>query len=278
MSHHCATYARFPLTLFLFLTRNQWASPKNHMKGHSWHNYSLISRKNQANFGNYCVSRNWHRIKITKPNSMILVSFHSAEDALFTEVKIWLFFLDRRVGTENPPFHFLGDTGIQRIETSTRLKLFWKNFFLNEYLTQSIFFLQDNIVVLYKYCFISNHTLSGVSYLACHLYSGIWSQQRPGWESWCWCTCIQKGTSIYTLQKVTQHDFNRLHIKFCLWVCIHHVRYHLKAWLFVFPLILHLLWVLCRNVRRAIKLGSMSKNKCCKIRPQLFYLMIPICL
>ena len=58
-------------------------------------------------------------------------------------------------------------------------------------------------------------------------------------------------------------------ISICLWVYIHHVRYHLKAWLFVFPLILHLSWLLCRNVRRAIKLGSMSKNKCCKIGPQL---------
>ena len=57
-------------------------------------------------------------------------------------------------------------------------------------------------------------------------------------------------------------------ISICLWVYIHHVRYHLKAWLFVFPLILHLSWLLCRNVRRVIKLGSMSKNKCCKIGPQ----------
>ena len=58
-------------------------------------------------------------------------------------------------------------------------------------------------------------------------------------------------------------------ISICLWVYIYRVGYHLKAWLFGFPSILHLSWLLCRNVRRAIKLGSLSKYKCCKIGPQL---------
>ena len=37
---------------------------------------------NQAKFENDCISRNGHRIKITQPNLMILVSFSSAENAL----------------------------------------------------------------------------------------------------------------------------------------------------------------------------------------------------
>ena len=53
------------------------------MKGHSRHNYSLIGRKNQAKFENDRVSRNGH---FTLPNSMILVSFSFAEDALFNDV------------------------------------------------------------------------------------------------------------------------------------------------------------------------------------------------
>ena len=39
---------------------------------------------------------------------MILVSFSSAEDDLFNDVKIYDTF--RSQGTENPPFLFLGDT------------------------------------------------------------------------------------------------------------------------------------------------------------------------
>ena len=75
----------------------------------------------------------------------------------------------------------------------------------------------------------------------------------------------------YTYRPFKKSNATRLWsiISICLWVCIYHVRYHLKAWLFVFPLILNLSWLLCRNVRKAIKLGSMSKYKCCKIGPQL---------
>ena len=57
---------------------------------------SLIDRKHLATFENDCVSRNGHRIKITQINSMILVSFSSAEDALFTDVKS-ITLLDRMV-------------------------------------------------------------------------------------------------------------------------------------------------------------------------------------
>ena len=46
-----------------------------------------------------------HRIKVTQPNSMTLVSFSFAEDALFNNVKNNTF---RSQGTENPPFRFLG--------------------------------------------------------------------------------------------------------------------------------------------------------------------------
>ena len=68
------------------LYTDQWASPKHHMKGHSRHNSSLIGRKNQGKFENDCVLRNSHRIIITQPNSMILVSFSCVEDALFNDV------------------------------------------------------------------------------------------------------------------------------------------------------------------------------------------------
>ena len=61
------------------------------MKGLSRYNSTLIGRKNQAIFENECVSRNGHKIKITQPNSMILVSFSSAEDALFNDIKMWDF-------------------------------------------------------------------------------------------------------------------------------------------------------------------------------------------
>ena len=41
----------------------------------------------QAKFENDSFSRNGHKIKITQPNLMILVSLSSAEDALFNYVK-----------------------------------------------------------------------------------------------------------------------------------------------------------------------------------------------
>ena len=60
----------------------------------------------QAKFENDCVLRNGHRIKITQPNSMILVSFSSVEDALFSDVKkLDTFSLQ---GTENLRFRFFG--------------------------------------------------------------------------------------------------------------------------------------------------------------------------
>ena len=68
------------------------------MKGHSRHNSSLIGRKNQAKFENYCASRNVHRIKITVPNSVISVSFSSAEDALFNDVKKYDTFRSQGIG------------------------------------------------------------------------------------------------------------------------------------------------------------------------------------
>ena len=50
---------------------------------------SLVAKSKQK-FENDCISRNWHRIKITQvtqPKLMILVSFSSVEDALSNDVK-----------------------------------------------------------------------------------------------------------------------------------------------------------------------------------------------
>ena len=66
------------------------------MEGFSLHNSSLVGRKNQAKFENDCISRNGHRIKITQPNLMILVSFSSEEDALSNDVK-YITLLARKV-------------------------------------------------------------------------------------------------------------------------------------------------------------------------------------
>ena len=88
-----------PLSAYIvsFVNTDQWASPKHHMKGHSRYNSSLTGRK----FENGGVSRNGHRIKLTLPNSMILVSISSAEDALFKDVKScqvkYMTLLDHRV-------------------------------------------------------------------------------------------------------------------------------------------------------------------------------------
>ena len=68
------------------------------MKGHSRHNSSLIGHKNQAKFENDCVLRNGQRIKITQPNSKILVAFSSAEVALYMYDDVKRYgTLDRRV-------------------------------------------------------------------------------------------------------------------------------------------------------------------------------------
>ena len=88
---------------------DQWASQKHHMKGLSQCNSTLIGCKNQANCENDCVSRNGDRIKFTQQNLLILVSFSSAEDALFNDVqkKCDTFSLQ---GTENLPSRFFGGT------------------------------------------------------------------------------------------------------------------------------------------------------------------------
>ena len=104
----------FSAYTFLLLTR---INGKHLMKGHSRHNASLIGRKNQSKFKNDCLSWNGYRINITQPNSMILVSFSSAEDALFNDVREYDTF--RSQGTENPPFHFLGDTQYSALPKGT---------------------------------------------------------------------------------------------------------------------------------------------------------------
>ena len=78
------------------------------MKGYSWHNSSLLSRKNPAKFENDRISRNGHRIKTTQPNLMILVSFSSAEDVWYNDVNKYNTFSSQ--GNENLPFRFFWDT------------------------------------------------------------------------------------------------------------------------------------------------------------------------
>ena len=71
-------------------------------------NSSLIGPKNPAKFESDCISRSVHRFKITQLNLTILVSISSAEDVLYNDVKKYDIF--GRQGTENLPFHSLGDT------------------------------------------------------------------------------------------------------------------------------------------------------------------------
>ena len=78
------------------------------MEGLSQYNSMLVCCKNQAKFENDSVSRNDHEIKISQPNSMFLVSFSSAEDALLNDVKKYDIFSLQI--TENQPFSILGDT------------------------------------------------------------------------------------------------------------------------------------------------------------------------
>ena len=97
-----------PLISVSFVATDQWASTKHRMEGLSRHNSLLIGRKNPAKFENDCISRKGHRIKIAQPNSMILVSFSSAEDALSNDVNKHNTFSSQ--GTENPSFRFFRDT------------------------------------------------------------------------------------------------------------------------------------------------------------------------
>ena len=80
---------------------------------HIWRTFPtqsmFIHRKYQAKFENESVSRNRHTYnQIAQSNSMILVSFSSAEDALFNDVKKYTIF--RSQGTENLPLRFFLDT------------------------------------------------------------------------------------------------------------------------------------------------------------------------
>ena len=68
------------------------------MNGLSQYNSTLIGRKTQAKFENYCISRYGH--------SMMLLSFSSTEDALFNDVKHDTF---SSQGTENPPLRKTGN-------------------------------------------------------------------------------------------------------------------------------------------------------------------------
>ena len=87
---------------------DQWVSPKHrNMKGLSRYNSTLIGPKKQAKFENDCILRNGHRIEITQPNSVILVSFSSAKYALNNAVQNDTF---SSQGTENMLFCFFGDT------------------------------------------------------------------------------------------------------------------------------------------------------------------------
>ena len=78
------------------------------MKGYSWHNFSLIGRKQRAKFENDRILRNGHTIKIAQPNVILLVLFSSAEDVWSNDVNKYNTF--RSQGTETPPFRFFWDT------------------------------------------------------------------------------------------------------------------------------------------------------------------------
>ena len=74
--------------------------------------------------------------------------------------------------------------------------------------------------------------------------------------------------TIYTLQKSNATSLlDGTCIAICLWVYIRHVGYHVKACLFVFPLLPYLFWLIHCNMHRVSKLGAMSRIKCCKIAP-----------
>ena len=109
---HCPVEAH--CSVFLLLPRINGLPQKHCMEGLSCHNSPLIGRKNPAKFENDCISRNGHRIKITQPNLMILVSFSSAEDALSNDVIICNTFSSQC--TKNPPFRFFWDTRYKVLE------------------------------------------------------------------------------------------------------------------------------------------------------------------
>ena len=91
-----------------FVDTDQWASSKTPYGRPVPIQFYAHPSQNQAKFENGSVSRNGHKIKITQPNSMILVSFYSAEDALFNDVKQYDTFSSQ--STENQPFRFFLDT------------------------------------------------------------------------------------------------------------------------------------------------------------------------
>ena len=97
-------------SVFLLLPRINGLPQNAIMDGLSRHNSSLIGRKNPAKFETYSISRNGHRIKITQPNLMILVSFSSVEYAWCNDMKKHNTFSSQ--STENPTFRFFGTPGI----------------------------------------------------------------------------------------------------------------------------------------------------------------------
>ena len=81
------SYARFRLRCIRYWHGSMGSPPPQTPYERPSRYTTPIGRKNKAKFENYRVSRNGHKIKSTQPNSMILVSFSSAEDALFNDVK-----------------------------------------------------------------------------------------------------------------------------------------------------------------------------------------------
>ena len=90
---------------------------------------------------NDCISRNGHRIKITQPKLMILVSFSSAEYAWSYDMKKHYTFSSQ--GTENPPFRFFLDTryrhnrGFYRPASRRNLQvMMWSPIFIANYINK----------------------------------------------------------------------------------------------------------------------------------------------
>ena len=106
---------------------------KTIMKGLPQYNSKLISSKNYAKFENYCISRNAHRIKFTQPNSMILVSFSSAEGALTKDLKEYEIFSSQGCWKSAVPLIW-GDTRYIHIQgnkpNSTWTKRWWNLYVL----------------------------------------------------------------------------------------------------------------------------------------------------
>ena len=83
---HTHTHTHTHTSRYNLSTPSETIVPRALIEGFARHNYTLIGRKYQVKSFNDCISRSGHRLKVTQPNLMILVSFSSAEDAISNDV------------------------------------------------------------------------------------------------------------------------------------------------------------------------------------------------